>query len=103
MTDEAGAVFALFDDCDSTAAARSSRLYSGFSHERACADPAGLDAVCAAVADDARRGLHAVVLGDYEFGRDLQLGKRGGGALRFLLFAECRMLSREEADAWLAS
>ncbi|MCZ2898325.1 bifunctional anthranilate synthase component I family protein/class IV aminotransferase [Burkholderia thailandensis] len=103
MTDEAGAVFALFDDCDSTALARSSRLYSGFSHERVCVDPAGLDAVCAAVADDARRGLHAVVLGDYEFGRDLQFGKRGGGALRFLLFAGCEMLSRDEADAWLAS
>ncbi|KGR94821.1 MULTISPECIES: chorismate-binding protein [Burkholderia] len=103
MTDEAGAVFALFDDCDSTAAARSSRLYLGFSHERVCADPAELDAVCAAVADDARRGLHAAVLGDYEFGRDLQLGTRGGGALRFLLFSECAKLSRDEVDAWLAA
>ncbi|KVE41969.1 chorismate-binding protein [Burkholderia sp. BDU5] len=103
MTDESGAVFALFDDCDSTAAARSSRLYLGFSHERVCAEPAGLDAVCAAVVDDARRGLHAVVLGDYEFGRDLQFGKRGGGALRFLLFSECAKLSRDEADAWLAA
>ncbi|WP_063533533.1 bifunctional anthranilate synthase component I family protein/class IV aminotransferase [Burkholderia sp. MSMB1589WGS] len=104
MTDETGAIFALFDDCDSTAAARSSRLYLGFSHERVCAGPAGLDAVCAAVADDARRGLHAVVLGDYEFGRDLQLGTHGGGgALRFLLFSECAKLSRDEVDAWLAA
>ncbi|MDN7671643.1 bifunctional anthranilate synthase component I family protein/class IV aminotransferase [Burkholderia oklahomensis] len=103
MTDESGAVFALFDDCGSTAAARSSRLYLGFLHERVCVDPAELDAVCAAVADDARQGLHAVVLGDYEFGRDLQLGKRGGGALRFLLFSECAKLSCDEADAWLAA
>ncbi|KVE29874.1 chloride transporter [Burkholderia singularis] len=110
MTDQTGAVFALFDDCDSTAAARSSRLYAGFSHQRVATDPAQLDALCAAVAADARRGLHPVVIGDYEFGRDLQLGPKfaatsaakGGGALRFLLFSTCTKLSRGEVDAWLA-
>ncbi|KVE39871.1 chorismate-binding protein [Burkholderia sp. TSV86] len=110
MTDQTGAVFALFDDCDSTAAARSSRLYAGFSHQRVVTDPAQLDALCAAVAADARRGLHPVVIGDYEFGRDLQLGPKfaaksaakGGGALRFLLFSTCTKLSRDEVDAWLA-
>ena len=58
------ASFALLDDCDSTALARSSRLYSGFVRERVCTDPARLDEVDAAVAQDLRDGLHAVVVGD---------------------------------------
>lgn len=105
MESGAGAVFALLDDCDSTASARSSRLYLGFAHERVCTDPRELDAVCAAVQDDLRQGLHALVVGDYAFGRDLQWGpasSSGSGALRFVLFRACRRLSRDEAGAWLA-
>lgn len=107
MTDEdRGALFALLDDCDSTAAHRTSRLYTGFVRERATADPAALDELCDAVVADTRAGLHAVVLADYEFGRNLQLKskstQRGDAALRFLLFARCERLSRDEADAWLA-
>ncbi|VWD13560.1 chorismate-binding protein [Burkholderia contaminans] len=96
------ASFALLDDCDSTAFARSSRLYSGFVRERVCTDPARLDEVDAAVAQDLRDGLHAVVVGDYEFGRDLQRAQPGHAPLRFLLFARCERLSRDEVDAWLA-
>ncbi len=96
------AVFALLDDCDSTASARSSRLYTGFVRERVCTDPAQLDAVDAAVAQDLRDGLHAVVVGDYEFGRNLQWAQPGRSPLRFLLFARCERLSRDEVDAWLA-
>ncbi|MBN3806717.1 bifunctional anthranilate synthase component I family protein/class IV aminotransferase [Paraburkholderia sp. Ac-20336] len=107
--DERGAVFALLDDCGATAARRSSRLYTGFVHERVCADAALLDAVCASVVADTRSGLHAVVLADYEFGRALMgLDARrssetqcGNAALRFLLFERCARLSREELDAWL--
>ncbi len=104
-----GAPFALLDDCDSTASARSSRLYTGFLHEHVCRDPARLDATCAAVAADIARGLHALVLGDYEFGRDLERGAASGqseeapATLRFLLFASLARLSRDEADAWLAA
>ncbi|WP_414450302.1 aminodeoxychorismate synthase component I [Burkholderia sp. 22PA0099] len=101
--DEAGAPFALLDDCDSTASARSSRLYTGYVHERTCTDPAQLDAVCAAVAADLDGGLHALVLGDYAFGRNLQRGVAGSAPLRFLLFAGLQRLSRDEADAWLAA
>jgi para-aminobenzoate synthetase/4-amino-4-deoxychorismate lyase len=109
--DERGAVFALLDDCDATAARRSSRLYTGFVHERVCADAAQLDAVCETVAADTQRGLHAVVLADYEFGRTLldlkQLRssktQRGDATLRFLLFERCEKRSREEVDAWLAA
>src|SRR5215475_968918 len=112
--DDPHAVFALLDDCNSTAVRRSSRLYTGFRHERVCTDSAQLDAVCEAAADDARRGLHAVVIADYEFGRNLVLTKstqRAGvhagiysetpGALRFLLFDQCAKLSRDEVDVWL--
>ncbi|MGU7771023.1 chorismate-binding protein [Burkholderia sp. MR1-5-21] len=96
------APFALLDDCDSTASARSSRLYTGFVHERVCTDPARLDDVDAALAQDLRDGLHAVVVGDYEFGRNLQWAQPGKAPLRFLLFARCEHLSRDEVDAWLA-
>ncbi|WP_241303353.1 chorismate-binding protein [Burkholderia stabilis] len=96
------ALFALLDDCDSTASARSSRLYSGFVRERRCVDPARLDEIDAAVAQDLRDGLHAVVVGDYEFGRNLQRAQPGHAPLRFLLYARCERLSRDEVDAWLA-
>ncbi|KAF1029868.1 MAG: Aminodeoxychorismate synthase component 1 [Burkholderia plantarii] len=103
MTDaDAGAPFALLDDCDSTALARSSRLYTGFSHERTCVDPARLDAICAELEADTARGLHAVVLGDYEFGRNLERGVAGDAPLRFLLFSTLTRLSSDEAAAWLA-
>ncbi|MGZ2743797.1 aminodeoxychorismate synthase component I [Burkholderia stagnalis] len=102
MTDGSeSAAFALLDDCDSTASARSSRLYTGFVRERVCADPARLDDVDAALAQDLRDGLHAVVVGDYEFGRNLQWAQPGEAPLRFLLFARCERLSRDEVDAWL--
>jgi para-aminobenzoate synthetase/4-amino-4-deoxychorismate lyase len=108
--DERGAVFALLDDCDATAARRSSRLYTGFVRERVCADVAQLEAVCESVVADMRDGLHAVVLADYEFGRTLLLGEevdrslktqRGDATLRFLLFERCDKRSREQVDAWL--
>ncbi|SDQ29628.1 para-aminobenzoate synthetase / 4-amino-4-deoxychorismate lyase [Paraburkholderia fungorum] len=109
--DECGAVFALLDDCDATAARRSSRLYTGFVHERVCADAAQLDSVCETVAADTRHGLHAVVLADYEFGRTLldlerlrsSKTQRGDATLRFLLFERCEKQSREEVDTWLAA
>ncbi|MDR7005701.1 aminodeoxychorismate synthase component I [Paraburkholderia strydomiana] len=107
--DERGAVFALLDDCDASAARRASRLYTGFAHERVCADPAQLEAVCEAAESDARHGLHAIVLADYEFGRHLLGGasdpsfktQHGDATLRFLLFERCEKLSRDEVDAWL--
>ncbi|MGF6776418.1 aminodeoxychorismate synthase component I [Paraburkholderia sp. GAS334] len=111
VTDERGTVFALLDDCDSIAGHRTSRLYTGFMHERVCVDAATLDTVCDAVTADMRDGLHAVVLGNYEFGRNLVLAdwlrsertQRGDATLRFLLFERCEKLSRDEVDAWLAA
>lgn len=105
-TEERSTVFALLDDCDATAERRSSRLYTDFAHERVCVDGHELEAVCAEIEGDLRSGLHAVVVADYEFGRNLQFGKIGRGddhALRVLMFHNCRLLSRDEVDAWLAS
>ncbi|TDQ86178.1 aminodeoxychorismate synthase component I [Paraburkholderia silvatlantica] len=107
------AAFALLDDGDSTALSRSSRLYTGFVRELACQRAADLDAVCAQVNAELGKGLHALVTGDYEFGRTLEFARRdasssietqhGPAALRFLLFERCAKLSRAEADAWLAA
>jgi para-aminobenzoate synthetase/4-amino-4-deoxychorismate lyase len=115
-----GAVFALLDDGDATATSRSSRLYTGFVRELACERPSDLDVVCAQVREAQNAGLHSLVLGDYDFGRALVLGKLskssapassrsstetqpGFAALRFFLFERCDKLSRDEADAWLAA
>jgi para-aminobenzoate synthetase / 4-amino-4-deoxychorismate lyase len=112
-------VFVLLDDGDSTPARRTSRLYTGFARERVCSRTQDLDTVCRAVDGDLDAGLHAVMLGDYGFGRDLQFAKHasasddasddtlgtqhGQAVLRFLLFERCERLSRDEADAWLAA
>lgn len=105
--DERSTVFALLDDCDASAVRRSSRLYTHFVRELVAREASGLDEVCAAAALGVRSGLHALVLGDYEFGRDLHLKEthstqRGSGSLRFLLFERCEKLARDEVDAWLA-
>lgn len=105
-------MFALLDDGDSTAQRRSSRLYTGFVRELACERPADLDTICEQVRAAQQAGLHSLVLGDYDFGRALVLGKQtapihetqhGHAALRFFLFERCETLSRDETDAWLAA
>ncbi|WP_240766792.1 chorismate-binding protein [Paraburkholderia flava] len=112
-------MFVLLDDSASTAQHPTSRLYTGFVREHVCAEANGaaLDAVGVAVTAGQREGLHAVVLGDYEFGRDLDLSSSrdrdshaspkiqtqpGDASLRFLLFSRCEHLSRDAVDAWLA-
>ncbi|MFM0321744.1 aminodeoxychorismate synthase component I [Caballeronia glebae] len=105
-TEERSAVFALLDDCDATAERRSSRLYTDFVRERVCVNARDLDAVCAENARDLQSGLHALVVADYEFGRNLQFGEIGRGeehALRVLMFRDCAHLSRGEVDVWLES
>ena len=98
---------ALLDDRDASHERRTSRAYGGFVHEHRCTDPATLAATWAAVDADLRRGLHALLLIDYEWGAKLlQAGHHAAmpddvSALRALMFSDCAMLSRTEADRWL--
>ena len=101
----ADAVVALLDD--SRAGGAGSRLYTGYSHAHCCADPATLDACWAAVAADQQRGLHAVLLADYEWGAKLlgagraRLAASDASALRVLMFRELRRLDAAGVAAWL--
>ncbi len=100
-------VFALLDDRDARAAQPTSRLYTGYAHERRCTDAAALDAFWTEVEADQRLGLHALLLIDYEWGAKLLgAGRRPGdeaAALRVLLFRDRRPLSHDDADRWLAA
>jgi len=96
-------VFALLDDASSKQPR--SRLYTGFVVEHRCEDPATLDATWARVDADLQRGLHAVLLADYEWGEKLVLGRARcePAALRVLMFRQLERLSSEQVDAWLAA
>ncbi|MDT7838298.1 bifunctional chorismate-binding protein/class IV aminotransferase [Aquabacterium sp. OR-4] len=106
------ACFALIDDpgADTNAPADArpgARLYTGLAGEHRCTDAPGLDALCAAVAADQARGLHAVLLADYEWGAKLQqaaAARRPGdeaAALRVLMFRQRQHLDAAQAQAWL--
>ena len=98
---------ALLDDRDASHERRTSRAYSGFVREHRCTDPATLAATWVDVDADLRRGLHALLLIDYEWGAKLlQAGHHAlvpdeASALRVLMFSHCATLSRDEADRWL--
>jgi para-aminobenzoate synthetase/4-amino-4-deoxychorismate lyase len=100
-------VVALLDDRDATETNPTSRLYTGFMREHRNDEPASLDATWAAVEDDQRAGLHALLLADYEWGaRRLKAGHErlapnAQGALRVLMFERCETLSRDAATRWL--
>lgn len=104
--------YALLDDCNASATQATSRLYTGLVRELASYGAHDVDAVCAQAAHALEHeGLHAVVLADYEWGALVSVdhiaadvvekAQAGKPALRFLLFARCERLSREQVDAWL--
>jgi para-aminobenzoate synthetase/4-amino-4-deoxychorismate lyase len=101
-------VFVLLDDCHATAQQPSSRLYTGFVREHRCTDPQTLDRVWQAVAQDQRKGLHAAVFADYEWGTKLQraglqqLDAQDHSALRVLMFNTLEQLDSEAVALWLA-
>lgn len=116
----AAPVFVLLDDSTATAAQPASRLYTDYSHSHVCTDAATLETVCQQVDADLRRGLHATLLIDYEWGARLQgvgvangkpgqadevgeAGENVSGALRVLMFRQCQRLSGDAVDAWLSA
>lgn len=102
-------VFALLDDRQASAAAPTSRLYSGFVREHRCVDAATLEATWHAVDADLAAGLHAVLLIDYEWGAKLigagtrSLNDGDPSALRVLMFRTLQRLSDAQAGDWLAA
>jgi len=97
----------LLDDCNATLQAPTSRLYSGYIETLECADAAGLVEWMAQTQQALEGGRFAVLFCDYELGARLHgIAARPEAAqrpaARALLFAECRRLSRQEADDWLA-
>ena len=103
-------VFVLLDDCDATRERPSSRLYTGYAHQRRCTDPQTLDRFWREVEADLACGLHAAVFIDYEWGARLQragdlhlVGETGdAGALRVLFFQQLAQLDLAATDQWLA-
>ncbi|MEK8050915.1 chorismate-binding protein [Ideonella sp. DXS22W] len=102
--------FALLDDAEARPGHALSRLYTRLVREHRCTDPQTLDATCQAVAADQARGLHALLLIDYEWGLPLQrlparLLAEGSAApaLRVLMFGQCQHLDAEGVGAWLAT
>ena len=64
--------FALLEDGGAEAHEPRSRCYTEHVRTWVCEDPADLDACWERVEADQRAGLHALVLGDYEWGAALQ-------------------------------
>ena len=97
----------LLDDCNATAEAPTSRLYTGLVDTLSCDDAAGLPALLQRAQQFLDRGLRAVLLCDYELGTGLhRVAPRApvaaaALAAQVLLFSDCRMLSANEVDAWL--
>jgi para-aminobenzoate synthetase/4-amino-4-deoxychorismate lyase len=100
--------FVLLDDCHASAAAATSRLYSGLVREHRCSDPNTLDSVWQAVTADQQQGLHAVLFADYEWGAKLlHAGQRhlpddDASSLRVLVFSQMQRLSASAVSDWLA-
>ena len=103
-------VFVLLDDFNATRERPSSRLYTGYAHQRRCTDPQTLDRFWSEVEADLACGLHAAVFIDYEWGAslqragDLHLVRETGdaGALRVLFFRQLAHLDLAATDQWLA-
>ena len=96
--------FALLDDCDATAAAPTSRLYSEHSGTLSCRHVSELDETLEQMQTALRQGRHAVGLFSYELGEQLQgIGpqSRERETAQILLFDRCARLSAEEAGQWL--
>ena len=96
--------FVLLDDCNASPEAPTSRLYTRHVQTLVCADAAGLGALLQRAQEALERGLHVVLLCDYELGEGLhRIAPRpsAGPGAQVLLFSACRMLTADQADTWL--
>ncbi|VVD96010.1 chorismate-binding protein [Pandoraea anhela] len=105
QTEAPFAAFALLDD--SAGPVGGARLYTGLVREVTCDEPGVLSDALREVEDATRRGLHAVLLADYEFGVracgvHTVATRRAPGQFRALLFADLQRLDAAQTLAWLA-
>ena len=94
----------LLDDCHASPEAPTSRLYTGHVQTLVSADAAGLATLMQRAQEALERGLHAVLLCDYELGEGLhRIAPRhpAGPGAQVLLFSSCRLLTADQADTWL--
>lgn len=94
--------FALLDDALSADGVAASRLYRGLVEDLRCDDPAVFNTFWSRVTAAQCRGLHAVVLGDYEWAARLQGLASQGGCFRVLLFSSLQRMTSREVAEWLA-
>ena len=94
--------FALLDDCDASAAAPRSRLYTGFLGALDCPNVAALRRHCARLQ---RQPAHTVVLLSYELGAAMHSidarTNAGAPGSQLLLFSDCTLMSAAQVDTWL--
>ncbi len=96
--------FALLDDCNASAAAPGSRLYTGHAGTLSCMNPSELPALLDRMQQALRQGRHAVGLFSYELGAQLHgiTPRSDEQALtQILLFERCERLSAAQVLIWL--
>jgi para-aminobenzoate synthetase / 4-amino-4-deoxychorismate lyase len=101
------ACFALLDDCNATADAPSSRLYTGHVGTLTCRNEEEFETLLQDLRSALTQGLHAICAFTYELGKclhGLASGVSGNNEAlaHVLLFKECQYLSSSQVDAWLA-
>lgn len=101
--------FALLDDCNASASAPRSRLYTGYVGVLQCAEAAQLPTLLAEMQEALQQGKHAVGLFTYELGNQMQdIDDRGDAGrmprplAQVLLFESCERMSAAQVGQWLA-
>jgi para-aminobenzoate synthetase/4-amino-4-deoxychorismate lyase len=96
--------FALLDDCDATADAPRSRLYSGYLATLSCTTAAQFPVLLQQMQQAMQEGQYALLMSTYELGaamHDIVAYDVHGSLVEVLLFAERELLSAEQVALWL--
>lgn len=96
-----GDCFVLLDDCNATAVAPRSRLYTGYAGVLSCTNVSELALMLERMADALQAGLHAVGLFAYELGAELHAiaareERDRTDPAQILLFRHCERLSADQ-------